>query len=178
MILDSTGIAFLKAQETTGKPELTAYRNKNDVWTIGYGNTYYENGTKVKQGDKITAQRAEELFYNIFNQFSQQVTATLKKPVTQNQFNALVSYAYNRGIGEFRSTKLLAMVNQNPNNPAILSQFAIEWGTNQTYKNALIARRKREAILYSTGSSGSSNLIAKILIIGGITFLTYKVTNS
>lgn len=178
MNLDSTGIAFLKAQEASGSPELTAFKNKGDVWTIGYGNTYYENGTRVKQGDKITAQRAEELFYNIFNQFAQQVTAKLKKSVTQNQFNALVSYAYNRGIGAFGNSALLAMVNQNPNNPQILQQFVTEWGTNQTYKNALIARRKREATLYSTGGSSTNNLLVNVLIIGSISFLSYQVIKS
>lgn len=79
MNLDSTGIAFLKKEEASGKPALVAFRNKNDAWTIGYGNTYYEDGTKVKAGDTITAQRAETLFYNIFNQFAKQVSTVLKK---------------------------------------------------------------------------------------------------
>lgn len=177
MNLDSTGIAFLKAQEASGNPVLTAYRNKGDVWTIGYGNTYYENGVKVKQGDTITAKRAEELFTNISNQFAGQVTTKLKKAVMQNQFNALVSYAYSRGIGAFGSSQLLAMVNQNPANSAIRAQFVIEWGTNTTYKNALIARRKREATLYGSGSSGNA-LLTKILVYTGISFFTYKVITS
>lgn len=171
MNLDATGIAFLKKEEASGKPALVAFKNKNDVWTIGYGNTYYENGTKVKQGDTITAQRAETLFYNIFNQFAKQVSSVLKKPVTQNQFNALVSYAYNRGFGAFKASKVLALVNQNPNNiQAIQNQLVLEWGTNQTYKTALINRRKREGVLYATGASSGSYLLP-ILALAGITFL-------
>lgn len=176
MNLDAKGIAFLKQEEASGKPVLQAYRNKNDVWTIGYGNTYYENGTKVKQGDTITAQRAETLFYNIFNDFAKQVSVSLKKSVTQNQFNALVSYAYNRGIGAFRSSKVLTLVNQNPNNiQAIQSQLVNEWGSNVTYKTALINRRKREGVLYATfGSSGGSDLIVPILAFSVISILIYN----
>lgn len=178
MKVDSTGIAFIKQEEASGKPILTAYKNKGDIWTIAYGNTFYEDGTPVRQGDKITTQRAEQLFANILNQFASQVAARLKTSVSQNQFNALVSYAYNRGIPTFTKTTLLGLVNQNPNNPRILEQFATEWGSNQTYKTALIARRKREAVLYSTGSSSTDNLLVTALIIGSISFLTYKVTNS
>ena len=177
MNLDAKGIAFLKQEEASGKPVLQAYRNKNDVWTIGYGNTYYENGTKVKQGDKITAQRAETLFYNVFNDFAKQVTGLLKKSVTQNQFNALVSYAYNRGIGAFRNSKVLALVNQNPNNfTAIQNQLVIEWGTNQTYKTALINRRKREGVLYATGGADSSdtNIILPVLAFAAVSFIVIK----
>ena len=47
--------------------KLTAYLCPAKVWTIGYGNTFYENGTKVKQGDKITKERADQLFINITN---------------------------------------------------------------------------------------------------------------
>lgn len=176
MNLDAKGISFLKQEEASGKPVLTAYRNKNDVWTIGYGNTYYEDGTKVKQGDTITAQRAETLFYNIFNDFAKQVTGLLKKSVNQNQFNALVSYAYNRGIGAFRSSKVLVLVNQNPNNiKAIQNQLVIEWGSNTTYKTALINRRKREGVLYATGStSGGSDLIIPILAFSLISIFIYN----
>ena len=177
MNVDATGIAFIKQEEASGKAILTAYKNKGDVWTIAYGNTFYEDGTPVRQGDKITAQRAEQLFTNILNQFAQQVAIRLKAKVSQNQFNALVSYAYNRGVPTFAKTTLLGLVNQNPDNPQILTQFAIEWGTNQTYKTALIARRKRESVLYSTGSS-TDNLLVTALIIGSISFLTYQVTNS
>lgn len=178
MNVDATGIVFIKQEEASGKPVLQAYKNKGDVWSIAYGNTFYEDGTPIRQGDKITVQRAEQLFANILNQFGNQVAARLKTNVTQNQFNALVSYAYNRGVPTFARTTLLGLVNQNPNNPQIVQQFAIEWGTNQTYKTALIARRKREATLYSTGSNSTDNMLATVLIIGSISFLTYQVTNS
>lgn len=42
--------------------ELTAYWDDyGKVWTIGYGSTFYEDGSPVKEGDKITKKRAEEL---------------------------------------------------------------------------------------------------------------------
>jgi len=41
--------------------ELKAYKRKGDVWTIGYGSTYYEDNTRIKPGDVITKERAESL---------------------------------------------------------------------------------------------------------------------
>ena len=45
--------------------KLTAYQCPAKIWTIGYGNTQYENGKSVKKGDVITQERANELFYLI-----------------------------------------------------------------------------------------------------------------
>lgn len=86
----------------------------------------------------------------------------------------MVSYAYNRGFGAFKASKVLALVNQNPNNlVAIQNQLVLEWGTNQTYKTALINRRKREGVLYATGS-GSGSYVLPILALAGISFLYIK----
>ena len=52
------GIALIKQFEGC---RLEAYKDSAGIPTIGYGNTYYPDGTKVKIGDKITQQRAEEL---------------------------------------------------------------------------------------------------------------------
>ena len=42
--------------------KLTAYQCSANRWTIGYGNTFFEDGTPVKQGDTITQERADKLF--------------------------------------------------------------------------------------------------------------------
>lgn len=92
--------------------ELTAYLCPSKVWTIGYGSTFYEDGKPVKQGDKITKERAEKLLPNIVTKFAQAVSNSLKNTVTQNQFDAMVSLCFNIGIGNFRASTLLKMVNK------------------------------------------------------------------
>lgn len=128
---------------------LEAYLCPARVWTIGYGNTFYENGTKVRKGDKITRERANELFNNIVeNNFAKPLKAMIKTKISNNQFSALVSFAYNVGIGNIRRSTLLKLVNANPKNPAIRAQF-MRW--NRGGGRVLIGltrRREAEANLY------------------------------
>jgi len=71
---------------------LKAYKDTSGVWTIGYGNTFYEDGTKVKPGDVITADRANKLFENIVGKFSANVLKLISQRLTQNQFDSIVSF--------------------------------------------------------------------------------------
>lgn len=170
MTVSTTGLSFIRGTEAL---RLTAY-NIGDGWTIGYGNKFYENGTAVKQGQTITAARAEQLFKNIVNQFAKEVSKLLTSRVSQSQFDALVSYAYNRGIGKFKSSELLQMVNRNTNNTAIKQQFVIEWGTNTAFKSSLIARRKKEAELYFSGSGTAQIDIISIIFTIAIILIIKK----
>jgi lysozyme len=128
---------------------LDAYLCPAKVPTIGYGNTFYEDGSKVKMGDKITKERAIELFENVLeNNFASQVKRLIKSRVTNNQFSALVSFAYNVGIGNLKRSTLLKLVNSNPNDPAIRNQF-MRW--NRAGGKVLLGltrRRESEADLY------------------------------
>lgn len=161
MQLDTVGIEFLKAREGL---RLKSY-NDGAKWTIGYGNTYYEDGTPVQANQVITASRAEKLFKIILAEYESDVTKLVgKAKINQNQFNALVSYAYNRGSYRFANTTLLDLVIANPNDAKIKNQFALEWGTNTQYKTALIARRKLEANLYFTTPTGTSKASTGIFI--------------
>ena len=58
MKVNAEGYALIKRFEGC---RLKAYKCPANVWTIGFGNTFYENGEKVKEGDVITQQRADEL---------------------------------------------------------------------------------------------------------------------
>jgi lysozyme len=128
---------------------LDAYLCPAKVPTIGYGNTFYEDGSKVKMGDKITKERAIELFENILEKnFASQVKRLIKSRVTNNQFSALVSFAYNVGVGNLKKSTLLKLVNSNPNDPAIRNQF-MRW--NRAGGKVLLGltrRRESEANLY------------------------------
>ena len=138
---------------------LKPYLCSAGVPTIGYGNTYYPNGKKVTLKDKpITKEYAIEIFKFIADLFAKDVNRLLKTTVTQNQFNALVSFAYNlgsdidaddipEGLGD---STLLKKVNKNPNDLTILNEF-LKWvRSNGKISNGLVKRRKLEAKLYFT----------------------------
>lgn len=128
--------------------KLTSYVCSAGHNTIGYGNTFYENGVKVKPGDKITQQRAEELLDVILIKFVQQTNELIKSNVNQNQRDALTDFAYNCGVGNLKSSTLLKLVNANPNNPEIRAQF-MRWNKGGGKELAgLTRRREAEANLY------------------------------
>jgi lysozyme len=149
------GIAFIKRYE---KCSLKAYQHKGDRPTIGWGNTFYEDGSPVKLGDAITQNRADLLFLNIIRNFEQEVDSLVTSEVNQNQFDALCSFAYNvgtdidadtiaEGLGD---STLLKYVNANPNDKRIAGEFG-KWISKGTqFEKGLTARRKDEAVIYFT----------------------------
>ena len=129
---------------------LQAYQCSAKVWTIGWGNTYYQDKKPVKQGDKVTQDQADELFEMIMNEFAIEVRNALTKEVNENQFSALVCFAYNVGIGNLKKSTLLRKVNVNPDDETIASEFA-KWNkAGGKVLNGLVRRRKAEADLYFT----------------------------
>lgn len=88
------GLKLIEGQEGL---RLVAYRDTAGVWTIGWGSTRYENGSPVKPGDNITAERADALFQNTLKGFEDDVNRMVKVQLTQNQFDALLSWHYNTG---------------------------------------------------------------------------------
>ena len=128
---------------------LKPYLCPKKVATIGYGNTFYENGKAVTMSDPpITKERAISLFLRIIHPFEEQVTALLKKAVNQQQFNALVSFAYNVGVGALGGSTLLKKVNVNPNDPTIRDEFMKWVKVNGAVFTGLVNRRKAEADMY------------------------------
>lgn len=92
---------------------LRAYQCSAKKWTIGWGNTFYEDGSSVKQGDVITQERADRLFVILLDQFAAQLRPLITARVNDNQFGALLSFAYNAGVGAFRNSTLRRLVNTN-----------------------------------------------------------------
>lgn len=128
--------------------KLTSYVCSAGHNTIGYGNTFYENGVKVKPGDKITQQRAEELLDVILIKFVQQTNELIKSNVNQNQRDALTDFAYNCGVGNLKSSTLLKKVNTDPNDKTIRDEF-MKWNKGGgKVLNGLTRRREAEANLY------------------------------
>ena len=130
--------------------KLVAYKCSAAKDTIGYGNTFYEDGRPVKPGDKISQEQANELFEIIAKDFADKVKPLIKSAVTPNQFAALTSFAYNAGIGNLRSSTLLRKVNANPNDPTIDLEFA-KWNkAGGKVLAGLTKRRASESKLYFT----------------------------
>ena len=145
MRLTKEGIELLHRFEGI---RLKAYLCPANVWTIGYGNTFYEDGSKVKQGDEITKKRAEQLFFNIVNEFADQVRKLILQPIGANRFSALVSFAYNVGVANLKRSRLLKKVNSNPDDTSIRDEF-MRWNKGGgVVLNGLTRRRKAEADLY------------------------------
>ena len=141
------GIPLIKRFEGL---KLRAYVCPAGLNTIGYGSTYYEDGSKVKLGDVITIDRADKLLFNTVAEFEKQVDTVVTSSINANQLGALTSFAFNVGMGNFRRSTLLRLVNANPNNPAIRTEF-MKWtrANNQVLKG-LVTRRQAEADLYFT----------------------------
>ena len=145
MKLNKKGIELMHKFEGC---KLTAYLCPAKVPTIGWGNTFYEGGRKVKLGETITQERADKLFEWVARSFETQVRQLVKTDLSENQFSALVSFAYNLGITNLRGSELLKKININKNDPTITSEF-MEWVNVGGKKMAgLIRRRQEEATLY------------------------------
>lgn len=119
--------------------------------TISYGLTYYSNGVKVKLTDKpITQQQADTMLMNALKHYEQGVDSFTTDLVNQNQFDALVSFAYNCGLGNLKSSTLLKKVNANPNDPTIRQEF-LKWNKGGgKVLPGLTKRRTAEANLYES----------------------------
>jgi lysozyme len=90
--------------------KLNAYMCPANVPTIGYGTTRI-NGKPVQLGTTITESRAVELLKTDLSIFEQAVNRNVSVPLTQNQFDALVSWTYNLGETNLRSSTLLRKLN-------------------------------------------------------------------
>ena len=80
--------------------------------TIGYGNTFWQDGRKVRLGEQISKTKALELLEFVANKdFANKIFPLIKVEVNQNQFDAMTSLAYNIGVGAFSNSTLLKRVN-------------------------------------------------------------------
>ena len=140
MKTSSTGRAFIRDAEGE---KLTTYRCSAGVPTIGVGHT----GPDVKMGMTITKAQSEALLVADLARFEKAVTASVKVPLTQNQFDALVSLAFNIGAGAFAKSTLVRVLNGG-HYDQVGAQLA-HWNKVDGRPNkGLTVRRAREAALF------------------------------
>lgn len=145
MKISQVGVDLISSFEDT---KLEAYDDGVGVWTIGIGTTIYPNGVKVKKGDVCTLEQAKSYFANDLNRFEASVNNLVKVPLSQNQFDALVSLVYNIGSGNFGSSTLLKKLNVKDYQGAA-DQFLV-WnkGGGKVLKG-LVRRREAERALFT-----------------------------
>lgn len=103
------GLNMLKHFESC---HLFPYPDIGGVATIAWGCTHYEDGTRVTLNDPpISQARADELLMNKLAEFEKGVAELVKVPVSDNQFSALVSFAFNVGLGSLKKSDLLKHLN-------------------------------------------------------------------
>jgi lysozyme len=142
MKTSQTGVDLIKSFEGC---KLTAYKCSAGVNTIGFGNTYYTNGNKVKLGDKITQDEANKLFLDLLPKYEKTVLDAIKVQLTQNQFDALVSFCWNCGS----SKTLFKMINEKFSEMNIVNWWVSHYimGGGKELPG-LVRRRKAEAVLF------------------------------
>ena len=141
MKISNKGIELIKRHEGL---VLKAYRCPADKWTIGYGHTL-----NVKSTDVINKEQAEYFLRQDVKSAESDVNRE-KLNLTQNQFDALVSFVFNLGGGNFKKWTLLRKVKANPNDPTIRAEFERWIYAGGKVLNGLVKRRKEEADLYFT----------------------------
>lgn len=146
MEISNNGLDLIKRFEGLS---LKPYLCPSGIPTIGWGNTYYPNGKKVALNDNpITEDEANDLLEFIANKdFGANVNKVVKVSLTQNQFDALVSFSYNVGNHNFNTSTLLRFLNQGNYKEA--SNQLLKWNRAKgVVLNGLTTRRKAERDLF------------------------------
>jgi lysozyme len=141
LIISPHGLELLKSFEGC---KLVTYYDAVGVPTIGYGST----GKHVRLGMRITKEQAEKLLIQDLRRFEYAVNTACKEvPTTQNQFDAMVCFSFNVGIGGFLKSTVLRM--HKKGNYKLAAAAFLMWckAGGKTLKG-LLRRRKAEAALY------------------------------
>lgn len=125
---------------------LEAYLCPAGVWTIGWGHT-----KGVKKGMEITEAQAERFLIEDVQEAVNGVNKYVEGAISQYQFDALVSFTFNLGVGNLRSSTLLKLVNARRFDAAV-GEFK-KWVMSKGKKlDGLVRRRTVESILFRSGS--------------------------
>ena len=145
MRISKKGIELIKHFEGL---KLDAYICSAGISTIGIGTTvYFDSKKKVKIGDTITEEKAEELFRGDVVKFEDVVKKLVKVELSQNQFDALVSFTYNLGPNNLKKSTLLKLLNEG-DYPLAAAEFRKWRKAGGKVLKGLERRRKAEEKLF------------------------------
>lgn len=128
---------------------LKAYLCPAGIPTIGYGSTRWPDGKKIDLGQQVTMDVADQMLRHEADKIADRIPANM---FNQNQFDAIVSFTYNVGIGNLLSSTLYTYAKANVNDVKIRDQF-MRWtkarvGGKMMELRGLVRRRQAEADLY------------------------------
>ena len=144
------GFELLKQYEGCS---LIAYKCPSDVWTIGYGSTYYLDNSKVQENDKINMDLANKMLKHTVEDFEKSIHYILDGLYLPEQcISALVCFAYNIGITAFVKSSLLKRIKEDKNNLTVIEKEFKRWIFSNGIKlKGLEKRRQAEYNLYEKG---------------------------
>jgi len=145
MKMNAAGVRLVKSFEGW---RASAYRDAVGHWTIGYGHTSMAGPPKVHQGMHITRAEGSEILARDLQYFADEIQPLINVPLSDNQFSALVSFAYNVGVGNFRKSSVLKKVNAGQFDKAA-SRFVLWNKAGGRVLNGLTRRRLAEAALFA-----------------------------
>ncbi len=139
MKTSAEGLSLIKKFEGC---ELYAYQCSAGVWTIGYGHT-----KDVEPGMQITKEDAEEMLVEELHEYESYINDFVTAPLSQNQFDALVSWVYNLGPANLKSSTMLKVLNAGNYDevPAQMKRWNKAGGKRL---EGLIRRREAESLLF------------------------------
>jgi lysozyme len=126
---------------------LKAYQDVAGVWTVGVGHT----GPDVHPETHWTQQQADEALAKDLNRFELAVATVVTVPISQGQFDALVSLAFNIGGNAFRTSTLVRKLNEG-DLAAAACQFVVWNRAAGEYNPGLLTRRAREMWMFARAS--------------------------
>lgn len=144
MKISHKGEEFIVREEDE---HLTAYQDIVGVWTIGVGHTGFVDDRRISKGMTITKEKSREILNSDLKRFERAVNQ-VKVSLTQNQYDALVSLAFNIGEGAFLKSTLFKKLNQGDYQGA--SEQILAWRYSGG-RPVLLRRRKREKALFDRG---------------------------
>ena len=122
--------------------ELEAYKCAAGVWTIGYGHI-----KTAVEGMEISQSRADELFDEEMGEYENYVNTAVTVPLSQNQFDAIVSWVFNLGNGNLQASTMLKVINSG-DHAGVPDQIKRWNKAGGKVLEGLIRRREAEALLY------------------------------
>lgn len=141
MKISDAGIALIKRWEGE---RLTAYQCSAKVWTIGVGHTAAMGDPKPVAGMKITQDESTAILRRDLSRVEKDVEQAVKVPLNQRQFDTLVSFVFNVGIGAFSKSTLLKRLNAS--DYASVPSELMKWTrVGGQVNQGLVNRRKAEA---------------------------------
>lgn len=160
MQTSSAGRAFIALKE--GK-RLSAYQDSVGIWTIGVGHTAAAGAPAPARGMTITDAECDAILSRDLAAFEAGVVAAATVSLAQHEFDALVSFAFNVGLGALRGSTLLRKLNSGDRDGAA-AQFGAWVKAGGKTLPGLVSRRADEAMLFRAGVyAGVSNATAVVL---------------